>query len=249
MDENRRPKPKAGGVHAGHRHRMRQRFIATGLESFQDHEALEFLLYYAIPRRDVNETAHLLLERFGTLAGVLDATPEQLQAVPGVGPGTANFLSLMPEIGRQMAIRFQNRTPTPMETPQDVADYLARRLRVPLAPGQVLLVLTNHVNHILAVHRFDRFEALNIRDVTLKTTGAGAGRCILIERVPDNTALPAPGRLEALNDLSEKLHLQQCPLWDYFAVDDLGHAPSSYARSGRLLPRQAPVWDKITGGC
>lgn len=236
MDKRRQP--KSGEVHAGHRHRMRQRFIATGLDSFQDHEALEFLLYYAIPRRDVNETAHLLLDRFGTLAGVLDATPEQLQTIPGVGPGTANFLSLMPEISRQMALRFQNRAPILMESPRDVADYLAQRLRVPLSPGQVLLALTNHVHHVLALHRFDSFEALNIRDVTLKTTGAGASLCILIERVADNTALPTPGRLEALNDLSEKLHLQQCPLWDYFAVDDLGHAPDSYAHSGRLLPRE-----------
>ena len=51
------------GIHDGHREKMRQRFLKSGLESFADHEALELLLYYAIPRRDTNPVAHALMER------------------------------------------------------------------------------------------------------------------------------------------------------------------------------------------
>ena len=51
------------GIHDGHREKMRHRFCETGLEGFADHEALELLLYYAIPRRDTNELAHRLLAR------------------------------------------------------------------------------------------------------------------------------------------------------------------------------------------
>ena len=46
------------GIHDGHREKMRRRFLETGLEGFADHEALELLLYYAIPRRDTNPIAH-----------------------------------------------------------------------------------------------------------------------------------------------------------------------------------------------
>ena len=51
------------GIHDGHREKMRQRFLKSGLDSFADHEALELLLYYAIPRRDTNPIAHALMER------------------------------------------------------------------------------------------------------------------------------------------------------------------------------------------
>ena len=61
------------GIHDGHREHMRRRFLENGLSGFADHEALELLLYYAIPRRDTNPIAHELMDRFGTLSGVLSA--------------------------------------------------------------------------------------------------------------------------------------------------------------------------------
>ena len=61
------------GIHDGHREKMRQRFLKGGLEPFADHEALELLLYYAIPRRDTNPIAHALMERYGSLRAVLSA--------------------------------------------------------------------------------------------------------------------------------------------------------------------------------
>ena len=66
-------------LHDGHRQRKKQRFLQHGLDSFADHEVLELLLFYAIPRRDTNETAHRLLEHFGTLKGVLMASVEESQ--------------------------------------------------------------------------------------------------------------------------------------------------------------------------
>lgn len=71
------------GAHDGHRSRLKMEFLARP-DSFPDHKLLELLLFYANPRSDTNPLAHTLLEQFGSLAGVLDATPEQLQKVPGV---------------------------------------------------------------------------------------------------------------------------------------------------------------------
>lgn len=72
------------GEHAGHRQRMRERFLAGGLEGFADHEVLELMLFYAIPQRNVNPLAHRLLDRFGTLHAVLEAPVEELMKVEGV---------------------------------------------------------------------------------------------------------------------------------------------------------------------
>lgn len=88
------------GEHSGHRERMRKRFLAVGLEGFAPHEALELLLFHAIPRQNVNPLAHRLLERFGSLAAVLEATPVQLSQVEGVGPGVASLISLVFAISR-----------------------------------------------------------------------------------------------------------------------------------------------------
>ena len=72
------------GTHDGHRSRMRSRFIETGLNSFEDHEVLELLLFYGQPRKNTNETAHALLNRFGSLHQVFNASIADLQEVEGV---------------------------------------------------------------------------------------------------------------------------------------------------------------------
>lgn len=82
-------------MHEGHRKRMRERFRREGLEGFAPHEVLELLLFYGRARGDVNGTAHALLDAFGTLQGVLEARPEQLMTVPGVGEETATLIGLM----------------------------------------------------------------------------------------------------------------------------------------------------------
>lgn len=82
-------------VHDGHRERRKEQFREHGLDAFADHEALELLLFYAIPRVDTNPVAHRLLERFGSLDAVFSAPAEELEKVEGVGANTATLLSLL----------------------------------------------------------------------------------------------------------------------------------------------------------
>ena len=65
--------------HSGHRSRKRRQFRDHGIDSFADHEVLELLLYYAVPRRDTNPIAHALMDRFGSLNAVLSAPVEELE--------------------------------------------------------------------------------------------------------------------------------------------------------------------------
>ena len=93
------------GLHDGHRKRLKAQFLAHG-EDFHDHQLLELLLCYAIPQGDVNDLAHELVERFGSLAGVLDASVEELKKVKGVGDHTAVFLRMLPAVlGRYQGAR------------------------------------------------------------------------------------------------------------------------------------------------
>ena len=86
-------------IHSGHRSRVKTEFMTRGLEGWPDHRVLELLLFYAIPQGDVNGLAHELIERFGSLAGVLDASADELRKVPGVGEHTVTLLKLLPAIG------------------------------------------------------------------------------------------------------------------------------------------------------
>lgn len=81
--------------HEGHRERLRERFRQNSLSTFEPHEALELLLSYCIPKRDVNPLAHRLIAHFGSFAQVLDASPDELMQVPGIGAYSATFLSLV----------------------------------------------------------------------------------------------------------------------------------------------------------
>lgn len=84
----------------GHRKRLKERYLREGLDHFEPHEVLEFLLCYTIPRKDVNETAHALLEHFGSLSNVLEASPQDLEQVKGVAQHSAILLSAIPSLTR-----------------------------------------------------------------------------------------------------------------------------------------------------
>ena len=89
------------GVHDGHRERMKSRFAEAGLDGFNDHNALEMLLFYAVPRKDTNELAHRLLKHFGSLAAVFEASHAELMRVDGIGENAATLIKLIPEISRR----------------------------------------------------------------------------------------------------------------------------------------------------
>ena len=89
------------GGHGGHRVRMKQRYLNQGLDGFSDHEALELLLYYAIPRADVNPAAHRLIERFGSFHAVLDAPLEEIREVKGLGENAGLLFRLVKDVNRR----------------------------------------------------------------------------------------------------------------------------------------------------
>jgi len=87
-------------IHSGHRQRMKQRFLEEGLDGFTDIQALEFLLFFALPRGDTNPVAHRLLEHFGSLSRVLEADVAELRNVPGISSHASILLSLVVQMCR-----------------------------------------------------------------------------------------------------------------------------------------------------
>ncbi len=82
-------------LHEGHRMRMRQRALVGGLQSLAPHEVIELILFYAVPRRDVNGVAHELIDKFGSVGGVLSASKTDLMSVRGVGEHAADLFTAL----------------------------------------------------------------------------------------------------------------------------------------------------------
>lgn len=88
---------RESGLHKGHRQRVKQRADSFGLGAFSTHEAIELLLTYVIPRRDLNEISHVLLKTFGSFYNILNADKQDLMKVNGIGKESALFLKLLPQ--------------------------------------------------------------------------------------------------------------------------------------------------------
>lgn len=86
--------------HSGHRERLKERFQQEGLDHFQIHNALELLLFYSVPYKDTNETAHILLNTFGSIRNVLDAPFDELIQIDGIGKNSALLIKLVTDVVR-----------------------------------------------------------------------------------------------------------------------------------------------------
>jgi DNA repair protein RadC len=140
-------------MHEGHRERMKNRFLNEGLDHFSQHQVLELLLFYTIPRRDTNPLAHRLIKRYSSLVGVLEADFEDLIKVEGVSRNTALFLSLIPSLCRRYLTDKQGSKPR-LNSSAKAGEY-ARSLfygRQYEAFYVICLDSQNKVNHAALVH-------------------------------------------------------------------------------------------------
>lgn len=108
-------------IHGGHRYRLRKKYQENGLDGFAEHEVLELLLCESIPYRDVNDLAHRLIDNFGSIKGVLSASPQQLTEFEGMDKATSYNLGLVASLYRYMdANKYLEHK---ISTFEDILDY------------------------------------------------------------------------------------------------------------------------------
>ncbi len=110
-------------IHKNHRSRVRATIRQTGIENISDINLLEYLLFYSIPRKDTNEIAHRLLDAFGSLNGVFNATYDQLLAVDGMGESSALLVSLVPALSKRY-IESGYGKKVNLSEPEDMLEYI-----------------------------------------------------------------------------------------------------------------------------
>ncbi len=129
MTTGKKEKTKAGGDFGqGHRRRLREKFLRSGIEAFLDYEVVELLLTLATPRRDCREPAREALRRFKNLRGVLEASLEELQEIKGIGPHNVFGLKFVHEVARRF-LRDKMMSRPYCRSSREVFDYLFHSLR------------------------------------------------------------------------------------------------------------------------
>lgn len=221
------------GLHDGHRQRSKRRYLAVGAQGLEDHQLLELLLFYAIPRQDTNETAHRLLKRFGSLQSVLNAAPEELTGVDGVGENAAVLLHLAGDI----ALRARCST-LPRKVLNSTDRTGAYFMELLAGQRQELLyqVCLDAKGKLLTCRCISKGSVaaspVSVRQVVENALYAGASSIILAHNHPSGVALPSQQDVLVTRQLQEALAPLQIRLADHIVVADGDYV--SMAESGLL---------------
>lgn len=204
-------------VHGGHRARLRQKVRDVGLEALEPHEIIEFLLYYAVPRQDMNALAHRLIDRFGSVGGVLRAEVPDLMQVAGIGRRNAEFLAWVGEVASACAaLTEEDRLPiTNYEGAFRYACAIARQFPAPCCV-QLCLDREARLLYRRALCPSRAWgEAETLRGALNDVLSTRARNVILIEFVGVESAEPEEYDLAHIQDYATALHAADSALLDF----------------------------------
>lgn len=231
----------------GHRARLRERYESAGLDGFADHEALELLLTYAIPRKDTKPIAKALIERFGSLGAVFSAPREELQGVHGIGESASVLISLLLPLSRlyyrEQADRVRGR-----QQPGEWADY-CRALLMGERYERVYVLALDAGGRLLQktlISSGDEGEAAFYpRLAVAALLRAGAQAAVLCHNHPDGDARPSLADRQLTEALIPLLAPLGVELVDHIIVTDT--AAFSFRKSGLIGGKTHGAQEKEKG--
>lgn len=208
------------GIHDGHRERMKKRVARYGLESFDDINVLEVLLFYAIPRSDTNALAHALMDHFGSLSAVLEASYAELLQVEGVGENTAVLLRLIPQVSRRYMMNKEHKGA------QLTSAALAGKYAVPFFMFEkeevVYLFMLDAKRKVLACEEMARGEVnsarVSVRRIVERSLANRASSVILAHNHLSGIALPSRDDEVTTKRVASALELVNIELSDHIIV-------------------------------
>lgn len=207
-------------LHEGHRKRLKNLYLQNGLDSFPDHNILELLLFFTIPRVDTNETAHALLRQFGSLSSVLEASPEELQKVPGVGENSALLLHMIPALSRAYRLDKFFRGGKTMLT-DDLGQYFVEEF-TGINEERVLLLLLDNMGRMIGCDTvFDGSPGsvtMDTRKILKIALDRKAASVVLAHNHPGGRLSPSQADIEATRSLAKLLHAAGIYLREHILV-------------------------------
>ena len=222
-------------MHKNHRQRLKDRFLKEGLDNFDELYVLELLLFYCIPRVDTNPIAHRLLDHFGSLPAVLDASPAELEKIEGVGKNASTFLSLITQVGRYYQVK-QSGPGMVLRSLEQCGSYL-----VPYFFGReqetVFLLCLDAKCKVLCCKMVGEGSVnsanIPVRRIVELALAANATTVVLAHNHPSGLAIPSAEDIQTTKRVAAALDAVEITLADHIVVskdDYVSMVQSQYYR-------------------
>lgn len=215
-----RPSESRSVAGQGHRARLRRRLLQGGSQALADYELLEYLLFGVIQRGDTKPVATALLNRFGSLAGVLNADPTALRHCKGIGENSAAMIKCVSTLARRMAKSEIQDRPI-LGSWQALLDYLSIDM-AHLTVERVRVLYLDSKNRLIDDHHCGdgSIDEASIfpREVIRRAMDLGAGALILVHSHPSGSPEPSPADIQITKRIAEAGRLLGVTLHDHLIV-------------------------------
>ncbi len=206
-DKSKVKKQQNSGIHDGHRERLRNRIRQYGINSLEEHEILEYILFHFIPRKDVNALAHNMIKEFGNLYNVLSAEVSRLEKIPNITKNAALFLSSFTSI-YDLALISREKENVYLKNTRDMIDYAAPRI----ADSQyekLLIVLLDVNNKVIGEKIFtnknNKSVIIKRQQIITSATDVHAEKVIMAHNHPSGDFYPSEADIEEAKNVKEAL--------------------------------------------
>jgi len=207
-------------ISAGHRKRLREKFIKSGLAGFHDYEIIELLLSLGTPRKDCKPPAKEAIKKFKTLRGVLEAPPEELQQIDGIGPHSAFGIKLVQEVAREFLKEKIIDTPI-YKSAQEIFEYLFHSMR-DLKKEVFKVIYLNSQNQIIdTTNLFEgtiTSSSISPHEVIEGAIKHNAASLIFVHNHPSGNPEPSGNDKEITRDLVYAASIMQIKVLDHIII-------------------------------
>lgn len=206
----------------GHRDRIKKRFRHEGLEHFEEVHVLELMLFYAIARKDTKPVARALMDRFGSLKGVIEAHPKELEKVPGVGENVATFLKLLQAFAQYYYIK-RTEMPKVIHDMNECGKYLANYFLGETNEVVYLLCLDAKCG-VLGISKIGEGTVnsanVSVRKIVETALAHGACSVVVAHNHPGGLAMPSGEDIRTTRVIATALDTVGICLVDHVIVSD-----------------------------
>lgn len=215
------PEKENKQIHSGHRERVKQKFYEKELDTFADHEILEFLLFYTIPRQDTNPLGHALMDKYNYLSRVFDAKFEDLLTVDGINKHSATLIKLIPALCRKYMIDKKNIKPPQLSNLDAIIDY-AESFFIGKTHEELYIICMDQTCKVLCHRRLSEgsldYAPVDLRAIANTVVSTNASRVVLAHNHPLGVAFPSFADIEATNQILHLLNSMGIHLDDHIIV-------------------------------
>lgn len=235
--------------HKNHRERVKNKYLEHGLECFADHEVLEMILFYSVPQKDTNVMAHELIDKFGSLRKVLEATPDELCEISGIKSHTAVLLGIIRDVNRR-CILSEVREGEVFDRVSKIGEYLMGYFSGLSNERVCVMLLDNSMRLIDCVNISDgsiNGSTVDYRLIAQTALSKRASSVILAHNHPDGCAIPSREDREVTRAVEAALSVVGVNLLEHIVVGAGNFLPTmigkySYVRTMPLDEKMPEVF-------